>query len=167
MPRQADASDYPALVIPDESYADLRDVERRVQQVFSYPQVYEADDEEVINGLKQVGDEVDQEELHRGDVQRFLKSCKTRIDGALRKINVVVNDSEEHEEARDLLRAVNADCAAERAFPPYLTDSDLNRNRVTSKWREDLKAIVGGDVDLDVDEGDEFLGFTGGQSYKG
>ena len=102
----------------------------------------------------------------QGDIEVFLIAGKKWIDGQLSKRNAPFDSTEQI--ALDLVRPINADYAAERAFPPYLTDSDLNRNRVTSRWRDNLKAIKEGDVDLNPDESNnEFLGYTASTSYSG
>ena len=103
----------------------------------------------------------------RGDIEVFLRAGKQWIDGQLRRRGAPFGTGEEHETALSLVAPINADYAAERAFPPFLTDSDLNRNRVTSNWRESLKEIRDGVVDLEIDDTDEFLGWTAGRAWGG
>lgn len=137
-----------ALRVPEESYATVQDVQRRVQQVFP-------------DGLPGAGGE----ELNEGDIELFLKEVKRWIDGQLRRLGAPFGI--DRQTVVDLLAPINADGAAERAFAPYLTNRDLNQRRATSYWRRDLADIREGKVDLDDEDDNEFLGFTGGKSFRG
>ena len=131
-----------AIVVPDDAYAEVSDVEARTLQTFS------------VGGSPSIA-----------DIEKFLRSGKERLDAALRREGAPFGL--ERTKALAVLLPINADFAAARVLAPQRErfDADL----VGDRYREELKAILAGNVDLDEDDEDEetFQAFTGGRHYSG
>lgn len=100
-------------------------------------------------------------------IAQFLRDAKARIDATLRRkySQTDLNKAE----AAEILGPISASYAADQVF---LSQREGRESAaVFTRWRDDLKAIVKGDIDLLTDEEDDsdesFIGSMGGRTYRG
>jgi len=101
-------------------------------------------------------------------IAQFLRDAKSRIEGTLHK-RYTLRQITEEEDAREILGPISASYAADQVF---LSQRERQESVVVfTRWREDLKAVASGDIDLlpnDDDNDDEsFIGNMGGRTYRG
>ena len=128
----------------EEAYADVQAVQRLIQQ--EVPESGAIQDEAAV--------------------EQFLRDAKARIDGTLRKrySRTVLGSAA----ARKILGPISASYAADQIF---LSQRERQESVVVfTRWREDLKAVAKGEIDLDPEDDDEeesFIGSMGGRTYRG
>ena len=129
------------LVIPTDSYASVLDVQRR-----SFLGEFEVNSEPSI-----------------ADVEAELLLSKTRIDGTLKNLGSPFENSF----AVKILGSIQTDLVAEKITPLQLDNDGRLISSNFAKWREDLRDVKNGDIDLGGDGEDDgcVYGFTNGQSY--